>query len=101
MLIRFKRRDEDYQGHPVFSVTQLNGESSRLICLVYTPDLELDGHWLVRRTEDECARIMDTDHDRVLGVTSHKDRIHDKSYWCGRGYAEQYSRDNQCEFKEE
>ncbi|MBS3079777.1 hypothetical protein J4218_06660 [Candidatus Pacearchaeota archaeon] len=101
MVIQFKRRSEDYQGNPVFSIAHLNGNESRLISLVYTPESEIDGHWLVRRTELECARILDPNHDVVIGITSHRDRIHDKSYWCARGYAEQCARDNNCEFREE
>jgi len=53
---------------------------------IYTPEEQIDGHWLVRLHTDISKKI-DPDHDCVIGVTSHKDRIIVKTYTCAREYA--------------
>jgi len=89
-------------GNPVFGVLQgENAEKSRLIGLVYAPDVEIDGHWFVRVTGDECPRMFDPIHDAVIGVTSHRERINAKLYEFARKYATRCAEIESCEFVDE
>src|SRR4030042_5906704 len=58
---------------------------------IYTPEAQIDGHWLVRLHE-EIKTLADPNHDLVIGVTSHKERIPHKTYTCALNYANAVSK---------
>ena len=105
MFVELKKRVETYEGIDIYSIGVVNGneipDGSRLECLVYVPEIEIDGHWLVRRTNRECARYIEPEHDVVLGVTSHSDRRNHKVYEIAKKEALEIARYCECEVREE
>lgn len=105
MYVSLRKREEDFQGSNVYSISVVNGnefpEGSRLECLVYVPEQIIDGHQLIRRTHRECARDIEDIHDVVIGVTSHPERRNNKVMECARQEAKEIANYCECEVKEE
>ena len=91
-----------FQGISVFGVLEDDKKEGRcLVGLVYSPNEEIDGHWFVRVTCKNSPKTFDPVHDKVIGVTSHKERIESKLYISARSFVENYSRENGRELVDE
>lgn len=54
--------------------------------IICTPDEYIDGHWLVWRGEREWTGYIVL--KKVIGVTSHQDRVEQKTYECAIKFAQ-------------
>lgn len=105
MHVCFSKRDEDFQGSHVYSVSVIYGNKiineNRLEGLVYSPEKVIDGYYLVIRTERECSRQIEEEHDVVIGVSSHPERRNEKVRECARTYAQEIAKYLDCKVEKE
>lgn len=97
------KRGEDFQECPTYLIRVFNGgpEPERLEGIVYSPKVEIDGHWMIRKTNRECARYKEDIHDVVIGVTSHYDNRAAKVLELAEKFAREVGAYCECEVKTE
>ena len=85
----YLRKADDYKGNPSFEIvfSERRGPALKINrrYLVYTLPVPIDGHWLVRVSRNS---LSSSESDEVIGVTSHQDRIPQKTLEYARTFSQ-------------